>query len=143
MLQHHQRCSGWRTRSHHIQLPSQPLPTSQTPVSLGNDTSVCSLNPLILDTNPGFLTFLWQDGSTNSTYVVQDSGIFTVKAADTLGCFSSDTIHVSFLPLYSFTIGNDTTVCFGSSVTLDAGAEYVSYLWQDLSTLQTTSPHFL
>ncbi len=72
--------------------PSQPLPTSQTPVSLGNDTSVCSLNPLILDTNPGFLTFLWQDGSTNSTYVVQDSGIFTVKAADTLGCFSSDTI---------------------------------------------------
>lgn len=28
-------------------------------------------------------------------------------------------------------------MCFGSSVTLDAGAEYVSYLWQDLSTLQT------
>jgi gliding motility-associated-like protein len=117
--------------------PTQTLPLSQPLVNLGNDTAICSLSSLTLSTNPGFLTFLWQDGSTDSTYIVSDSGLYTVKAADTLGCFSSDTIHVTFLPPYTFSIGNDTTVCFGNTVTLDAGAGFISYLWQDLSTLQT------
>lgn len=34
-------------------------------------------------------------------------------------------------------IGNDTTICATASLTLDAGAGFLSYLWDDATTLQT------
>lgn len=37
----------------------------------------------------------------------------------------------------SISIGNDTTICPNSSITLDAGPGFVSYLWDDNSTGQT------
>lgn len=36
-----------------------------------------------------------------------------------------------------FSLGNDTTLCAGSSLSLNAGAGYQSYLWEDGSTTQT------
>ncbi|MEO6168116.1 MAG: gliding motility-associated C-terminal domain-containing protein [Chitinophagales bacterium] len=117
--------------------PPQPLPTSVNPVSLGPDISICPLGSATLTVGSGYSSFLWQDGTSDSTYFVTDSGSYTIKAADTFGCFSSDTIHVAFLPPYTFSIGNDTIVCAGQLVVIDAGTGFTSYLWQDFTTSQT------
>jgi hypothetical protein len=81
------------------------LPTSLTPVSLGPDTAICPLGSIVLSTDSAFVTFVWQDGSTNPTFTVTDSGYYNVKAADTTGCFSADTVHIAFLPPYTFSMG--------------------------------------
>lgn len=119
--------------------PPQPLPTSITPVSLGADFSICLLGSDTLYAGPGYSSFLWQDGSTDSTFIVTDSGTYIIKAADLLGCFSSDTIHVAFLPPYTYSMGNDTVVCKDQPVLIDAGPGFTSYLWQDFTTNQTNT----
>ncbi|MBK9729961.1 MAG: gliding motility-associated C-terminal domain-containing protein [Chitinophagaceae bacterium] len=117
--------------------PSQTLPLSSTPVSLGSDFNICPLGTDTISTGAGYSSFLWQDGSTDSFFVVTDSGSYIIKAADMLGCFSADTVHVGFLPPSVYSMGNDTIVCAGQLVVIDAGAGFSSYLWQDLSTTQT------
>ena len=50
-----------------------------------------------------------------------------------------DTFQVDAHPLPEVFIGNDTLVCEGSNLTLDAGVQN-TYLWNDNSTQQTYSP---
>lgn len=47
-----------------------------------------------------------------------------------------DTITVTVLPNPGVELGNDTTICAGQPLTLDAGIGYASYTWQDNSTAQ-------
>ncbi|MBX7108132.1 MAG: gliding motility-associated C-terminal domain-containing protein [Chitinophagales bacterium] len=117
--------------------PPQPLPLSSNPVSLGSDFNICPLGSDTIAPGPGYSSFTWQDGSTDSFYVVTDSGSYILTAADMGGCFSSDTIHIGFLPPSTYSMGNDTVVCKGQLVILDAGAGFATYLWQDMSTNQT------
>ncbi|MEA3444006.1 MAG: PKD domain-containing protein [Bacteroidota bacterium] len=57
---------------------------SQTPcvVDLGNDTMIC-VNPITLDATANFETYLWQDGSTNSTLSATSQGIYSVTVETT------------------------------------------------------------
>jgi gliding motility-associated-like protein len=57
---------------------------------------------------------------------------------DNNGCTAEDTVNLSILPLpEDFDIGDDTALCDGYSVLLDAGAGYDLYMWQDGATTQT------
>lgn len=64
------------------------------------------------------------------------STAYIVKASDGTNT-GYDTVHVTVNPLPEVSLGKDTTVCQGSSVTFDAGPGYHSYLWQDGSEGQT------
>jgi hypothetical protein len=50
-----------------------------------------------------------------------------------------DTIEVEAHPLPDIDLGNDTLICSGADIILNAGAQE-SYLWSDNSTAQTLSP---
>src|SRR5690606_41555627 len=54
-------------------------------------------------------------------------------------CASSeyDTLVVMTSPLPVVTLGNDTAICVGSSLTLDAGNAGAAYLWSTNATTQT------
>ena len=116
--------------------PPPAIPPLFIPVSLGNDTTICPDATLTLNAGT-HTTYLWQDGSADSTFIVADTGTFYVQVTDTFGCTSFDTIVVDISPPLPINIGSDTIVCRGQTVTLDAGPLYVAYLWQDSSTLQT------
>lgn len=61
---------------------------------LGNDTSICDGDKLLL--NPGLngVKYLWQNGSAQHTFTVDKEGVYYVEISD--ACTSlSDTIHVS------------------------------------------------
>jgi hypothetical protein len=55
---------------------------SQCSVDLGNDTSICAPNLIILDAGSGFSNYLWQNGSTNQTQVVFAPGTYWVQVSD-------------------------------------------------------------
>ncbi len=98
--------------------------------SLGNDTTLCGRQSTLLlhaDT-PGATAYRWNDGSTASTFRVTKAGTYSVTV--TTPCtVLHDTIKVDYaLP---FTLGADTTLCNGQSLTLHVPANAPAYKWQD------------
>jgi gliding motility-associated-like protein len=75
-------------------------------LSLGNDFIICKNNfkDTSLNATIGFDSYLWEDGSTSSTYVLDvnslsPDGIYWVQA-NKAGCpTASDSIHIKFLEL--------------------------------------------
>jgi gliding motility-associated-like protein len=106
-----------------ITIAERPLPM----IDLGNDTTLCSGDTIILNAgNPGG-TYLWQNNSTSQTYTVSDSGIYRViVTADS--CSAGDSIRVSYTQAPSlFSLGSDTTICEDSSIILSAYEPNVTY----------------
>lgn len=106
-------------------------------VSLGADTTLCQGSFLFLNASNQGSHYLWQDGSLDSVYQVSSAGIYKVVVTNSDQCSNSDSIQVAFKPAPRVFWGNDTLICSGDSLLLDAGNPGDSYTWQDLSTGQT------
>lgn len=108
------------------------------PVTLGPDTSLCKLPLLVLDAGPGFKSYLWQDGSRGQRLTASQPGTYIVRAIDSCGVASMDTLIISIKGgLPPVRLGNDTSFCEQTTLLLDAGPGYTSYTWQDGSHEQT------
>ena len=105
-----------------------PLPV----ISLGNDTTLCQGSVLLLNANTPDATYLWQDNSTNPVFNVTQQGNYWIQVTVN-HCSAADTTFVNFLPIPVLDLGNDTTLCAGTSLTLDASTPNATYLWQDNS----------
>ncbi len=106
------------------------------PLDLGNDTILCIGEMVTFNPGGGFLEYIWQDNSTDSTYTATTTGTYWVTVTDENGCHATDSIYANFLPLPEIYIGPDTSLCEGEDLILDAGGGYVSYLWQNSDTSQ-------
>jgi hypothetical protein len=110
-------------------------------VSLGADTAICPSQTVTLDAGV-FNSYLWQDGSTTRTYLVDGSvvgvgiGTYSVTVTNIQGCQGFDTVQVEVLNDLVVSLGADTSICYDDSITLAPGA-YSSYVWQDGSTAST------
>lgn len=104
-------------------------------VNLGNDTAICTNTAISLNPGGTNSTYLWQDNSINSTYLVNQAGIYWVDVTQG-SCLVRDSIVISVQEVPVVDLGNDSTVCIGSSVLLNANNLGASYLWQNGSTLQ-------
>jgi gliding motility-associated-like protein len=102
--------------------------------SLGNDTTACLANGLLLAPDlPPFQNFLWSDSSTGDTLLVFQPGIVSLQI-DSLGCVFSDSIRIDPIDL-SFTLGNDTTICLGASLMLNPVVySLAGFLWSTADT---------
>ena len=71
-------------------------------INLGADTMVCSSSSILINAGTGYSTYLWSDGSTTTSIIVDSSGIglgiktVYVKVRSFEGCFNSDTMNVRF-----------------------------------------------
>jgi gliding motility-associated-like protein len=65
---------------------------------------------------------------------VNVNGIYQYSVASNCGVGVS-TVEVEIMP--DLDLGNDTTICAGSTVTLDAGPGFDEYLWSNNATTQT------
>jgi uncharacterized protein (DUF2141 family) len=83
-------------------------------------------------------SYLWMPGgATTATVSNLSPGTYTVEVSDYIGCPDYATVTISFdfaSPVVD--LGADTTICIGTTLTLDAGPGY-QYLWSDNSTNQT------
>ncbi len=105
------------------------------PVVNLDDTLICTASNYVLDAGAGYGSYLWNDFTTNQTFMVSATGNYRVTVEDSYGCSGTDDADITFSPAGSgVDIGNDTTFCEGGSVTFDAGAGFTSYSWHDAST---------
>ncbi|CAN5466681.1 hypothetical protein BH11BAC2_BH11BAC2_20690 [soil metagenome] len=102
-------------------------------VALGSDITACEDNPVILDAGNAGATYLWQDGTTTQTYDVLTSGNYVVTVTAN-GCSGTDAILVTIDPKPVAYLGNDTTICKGFQIFLDATNPNSTYVWQDGTT---------
>lgn len=110
-------------------------PIGATVPFLGVDTLICkSQTPFMLNAPMGYDSYLWSNGSTTRYIAVTDSGSYWVKCIMN-GCGElSDTIHIGFINTPVLSIGADTVICKGSSVTLTGQSGFSSYLWSNSDT---------
>ena len=109
---------------------------SNAPVlNLGADTSLCRGASLLLNAKRGFRSYLWQDGSNDSTFTVTTTGLYYVTTTDSCGKLFTDSIHVqvnSNGPILN--LGPDSNFCNTNTILLNAHAGFLTYKWQDGST---------
>lgn len=109
---------------------------SNLTLDLGPDATICSGESLILDATTAGGTYLWQDNSNGSTLTVTQSGTYSVEVSTSCGILT-DEIDVIVLPTPVVNLGNDTALCEGETLILDATNPNASYQWQDNSIFPT------
>ncbi|MBZ0206409.1 MAG: gliding motility-associated C-terminal domain-containing protein, partial [Flavobacteriales bacterium] len=118
-----------------IELYAVPSPS----ITLGNDTTLCPGETWELQVPATGLDLEWQDGSQGSSFVVDAAGEYRVIATNAAGCSDTSTVQVSYMGANAFNLGNDTLICAGSSLILDAGLPGGSTQWSGASTAPTPS----
>ena len=98
---------------------------------IGQDTNLCAGQTLLLAAQVPEARFVWQDGSTDSTFLVTDVGTYTVKTTKG-GCTTTDSIKIRYIAPPSVSLGNDTAMCLGRKLRLEVPrTENGVYKWQD------------
>jgi gliding motility-associated-like protein len=97
-------------------------------VNLGKDTAFCIGGNVVLNAG-NFSSYVWSTGASSQKITVNSAGQYFVKVTNAAGCTNSDTINIKTNPLPVVHIVKDTATCENTSLTLDAGAGYKSYLW--------------
>lgn len=102
-------------------------------VDLGNDTSTCRNDSLLLD-GGNYPSHLWQDGSGDQTYLIdgsQGTGIkvFHVTATMANGCTASDSIKVKTHSVPPLQLGDDQSLCANDTLTLTS--PYPQNIWDN------------
>lgn len=74
-----------------------------SPVNLGNDTTICNTQSIMLNAGNGFSSYVWSNGATTSSITASTtlSGTtianYYVSAIDSNGCTFGDTIRITFI----------------------------------------------
>ncbi|RYZ46676.1 MAG: gliding motility-associated C-terminal domain-containing protein, partial [Sphingobacteriales bacterium] len=101
-----------------------------------HDTSICDQNTsATLYGQPGMDSYLWSNGQTTQGSTISATGTYWVRSIGNCEAYV-DTFHVNALgQLQPPKLGNDTAVCFGKSITLNAqNSAYTSYQWNTGAT---------
>lgn len=101
-----------------------PLPVPQ----LYGGTQLCSGSSLTL-TAAGGESYMWNDESTGSQYVVNQSGLYSVTVTSN-GCSASTHTYIDVIPNPIPTISDPISICNGTTTTLTAGGG-VEFHWSN------------
>lgn len=111
-----------------------PLPQ----FSLGpeTDSTICSNRPLVYSFPDNGNQYLWSDGVTSRYRVIDAAGAYGLTVTSPYGCSVDHSIVVAVKAAPELDLGNDTTLCAGSALQLNAGTDITGglYVWQDGST---------
>lgn len=107
----------------------------QTPdVNLGQDTTLCTGDFIVLEATAPFASYSWQNGSTLPVQTVTTGGTYWVEVSTACGTVT-DTVVVANGVDISVSLGEDVLLCNNETLILDATTPNVDYLWSDGSEL--------
>ncbi|UTW62490.1 T9SS type A sorting domain-containing protein [bacterium SCSIO 12741] len=66
-------------------------------VHLGSDTTLCMGDSLLLDVTQTNSTYVWQDSSTGSSWLVDTAGFYFVEVTNADGCSGADSIRIALM----------------------------------------------
>lgn len=117
------------------------LPTPQ--IDLGEDTEICEGEILELNSVNDFESYLWNNGSLESSIIIDSSGIYWLEVTNDVSCSKRDSIILDVMDAPQINLGNDVTIHKGEYVSLDAGYPGGVYEWSTGETAQTINAHGL
>lgn len=122
----------------------QPVIASIYPkpaVDLGSDINECVDSGTTIVLNAGVQPyspqFIWDNHTNSQIRSVNQSGTYYVSVTNSYTCETADTINIVLRDNPKVTLGNDTSVCVNTPVTLDAGSNGIQYFWNTGATTQT------
>jgi len=83
---------------------------------------------------------LVQSDSLNYLAFPSVSQVYSLTVTDARSCSASASFSVNVIQRPQINIGNDTIICEGTTLVLDAGSGFVSYQWSTGDTTQQISP---
>ena len=102
-------------------------------IPVWNDTTLCDGFELFLNvTNPNSL-YQWNDGYTGPTRFIDTTGTYSVTVTNADNCSASESIIIDLQFEPEVSLGEDTVLCSGQPITLNATNYGASYQWQDNS----------
>ena len=104
--------------------------------NLGPDTSLCQGQNLILSPGNNSGSYLWSTGDTTQTITATTSGVYSLQIVNG-SCIKNDSVAVIFHPVPQPVLGNDTILCPGNTLVLNALNQGATYLWNTNSTQQS------
>ena len=108
--------------------------TGNAVISIGNDTTLCTSQTLLIDATTAGATYHWQDNSTNATFNVTSAGTYAVTVTNPTGCAAVGTVDVSYAtqpPVVN--LGPDLEICGNEGKVLHANIPNAYYVWNDNS----------
>lgn len=106
-------------------------------VDLGSDQTVCQGTTVTLDAGNVGLNYLWSTGEVSQIIDVTNTDTLIALVTDANGCSGTDSVIVTVNPLPVVSLGNDTTICQGQVVTLNAQNAGFSYDWSNMESSQS------
>ena len=98
-------------------------------INLGDDLEICEGESIAIDPVGVFSSYLWQDGSSDSSYTSVTAGYIKLIVSDEYGCTNTDSIYLTVHPLPVVDLGPDSSLCGIEELLLDGGNDGVSFLW--------------
>ncbi len=109
----------------------------QPVISPSGTQTICAGTTEILDAGQGYAIYAWSTNQNGQTISVGTAGSYTVTVTTSAGCTATSApVQVNVNPLPIVNIGNDTTICQGTFLTLNAGNPGLSYLWSTQENTQ-------
>ena len=122
-------CSG--TNAVTVTVNANPTPT------ITGDDAICAGETSVLDAG-AYAAYQWSVvAETNQTLVANTAATYTVTVTDNNGCTGIDDFVLTVNANPTPQITGDDAVCAGQSSTLDAGAGYANYAWNNGTSAQT------
>ena len=115
---------------------------SANSLNLGSDLFICNGNSITLNASSGFKNYQWQDGSSDSFYLVTVPGLYYLTVLDSCGKMFRDSVVVNSGTGLPISIGPDRVKCNGDTLHLNAPPGYMSYSWSPdyrINSLQAAS----
>ena len=111
------------------------LPTPQ--INLGNDTSLCIGQSLILDGGEN-TNYFWSTGDTTRNITVSNNGLYSVTVTNTFNCVKTESISINFEQESANILPPDTTVFVSQlPVSITANSGFSNFEWSNGSTSES------
>ncbi|MEJ5268488.1 MAG: T9SS type A sorting domain-containing protein [Bacteroidales bacterium] len=118
-----------------IQSEIATVSISTVEFTLPEDFTACAGTNVVIDAGL-YASYLWNNNSTEQTITVTESGQYSVTVTNEYGCTASSQTLVTILELPTVDLGEDFSICQGSSAILEA-QEAAEYLWSGGATTQS------
>jgi 6-phosphogluconolactonase (cycloisomerase 2 family) len=105
-------------------------------MNLGPDVEACDGDTVVVRAGANYVDYKWSTMETGSSINLTQSGVYSVVVTDLFGNMEYDTLRAVFYPLPELELGENSGICQGDSILLDAGSGAISYTWNTGGTGQ-------
>lgn len=104
---------------------------NHTPIDLGRDTILCAGTNITLRASSNFVSYQWQDLSTDSIFIVTSPGKYWVTVKDSCNNILSDTINIEASTTININAGPDRVKCNNDTLHFKAQDGFINYTWSN------------